>query len=244
MTKSVNQDSPELSEKEELNKMLFDSVKAGSVEMPMLLIGLGADVNYKENGVSVLGAAMISGSHVLIPFLTYLSNPETKRVTVEVNRIFAERLEYVIPSLQKMIENMGQSKENILASEANLEKAKKMAELKKEEEKKKEQEEVEKKQKEQIDDFSALIKSSSSTFTLENLVKSAAVLIDALISSPQIEPQKTEEKGKGLWVEMISSGGGEKKSLEPKREAKIGDSKTSFAELAFKRQNPVQENQR
>jgi hypothetical protein len=112
-----------------LDRELFQAVRSGNATLPLLLVKLGADVNYRENGLTVLGAALISGSETLIPILVYLSTPETRKSTLEVNRAFVDRLEDKIDALGSMVDSMGQNDINEYFKEKSQTIAKEETEL-------------------------------------------------------------------------------------------------------------------
>ncbi len=93
-----------------LNKALFYSVMSGNATMPMFLIKLGADVNYRENGVTVLAAAIMNGSDSIISILAYLSTPETCKIAFDSNHEFFKQFE----------KNIHEIKSDLLANDAML----------------------------------------------------------------------------------------------------------------------------
>jgi hypothetical protein len=72
-------------EKIDINKLLFNAVKNGNPTLALLLVSFGGDVNHKENGKSVLGAAVEGGNNSLIATLSSFSNPDTKKNALETN---------------------------------------------------------------------------------------------------------------------------------------------------------------
>ena len=75
-----------LGEKIDINKMLFEAVQNGRPMFALLLIRFGADVNHKENGVTILGAAIAGGNNSLISILSDFSNPENRKAALDSNR--------------------------------------------------------------------------------------------------------------------------------------------------------------
>lgn len=73
-------------EKIDINKMLFEAVQTSRPMFALLLIRFGADVNHKENGVTILGAAIAGGNNSLISILSDFSNPENRRAALDANR--------------------------------------------------------------------------------------------------------------------------------------------------------------
>jgi ankyrin repeat protein len=76
-----------LGEKIDINKMLFEAVQNGRPMFALLLIRFGADVNHKENGVTILGAAIAGGNNSLISILSDFSNPENRKAALDANRV-------------------------------------------------------------------------------------------------------------------------------------------------------------
>jgi len=65
-----------------IDKLLFDAVNNGQQSMAISLVSFGGNVNHKENGISVLGAAVRNGNNSLIQTLLISSTVDTVQEVV------------------------------------------------------------------------------------------------------------------------------------------------------------------
>ncbi len=65
-----------------IDKLLFDAVNNGQQIMAISLVSFGGNVNHKENGISVLGAAVRNGNNSLIQTLLISSTVDTVQEVV------------------------------------------------------------------------------------------------------------------------------------------------------------------
>lgn len=70
-------------DKIDINQLLFKSVANGNSMVAVYLVLLGADVNHKENGVSVLEAAVSRGDNSLVGAFAHRANPQTVKSALE-----------------------------------------------------------------------------------------------------------------------------------------------------------------
>ena len=88
-----------------IDKLLFDAVKNGQQTMALLLVRFGGNVNHRENGISVLDAAVANGNNSLIATLFTFSSPDTIKKALTV--VDAS------PQAQKLLENLVHKQEKI-----------------------------------------------------------------------------------------------------------------------------------
>jgi len=81
-----------------IDKLLFQSVRNGQQTMALLLVRFGGNVNHRENGISVLDAAVANGNNSLIATLFTFSSPDTIKKALAV----ADSN----PQAQKLLENL------------------------------------------------------------------------------------------------------------------------------------------
>lgn len=81
-----------------IDKLLFQSVRNGQQTMALLLVRFGGNVNHRENGISVLDAAVANGNNSLIATLFTFSSPDTIKKALAVGDSN--------PQAQKLLENL------------------------------------------------------------------------------------------------------------------------------------------
>jgi len=88
-----------------IDKLLFQSVRNGQQTMALLLVRFGGNVNHRENGISVLDAAVANGNNSLIATLFTFSSPDTIKKALAVGDSN--------PQAQKLLENLVNEREKI-----------------------------------------------------------------------------------------------------------------------------------
>jgi hypothetical protein len=68
-----------------INQLLFSAVRNGQATFAQLLLNYGGSVNHKENGVTVLEAAIRGGNNSLIATFSAQASPETKSAALAAN---------------------------------------------------------------------------------------------------------------------------------------------------------------
>jgi hypothetical protein len=68
-----------------INQLLFSAVQNGQATFAQLLLNYGGSVNHKENGVTVLEAAIRGGNNSLIATFSAQASPETKSAALAAN---------------------------------------------------------------------------------------------------------------------------------------------------------------
>ena len=100
-----------------IDKLLFQSVRNGQQTMALLLVRFGGNVNHRENGISVLDAAVANGNNSLIATLFTFSSPDTIKKALAVGDSN--------PQAQKLLENLVNEQEKteqkILSREVAIE---------------------------------------------------------------------------------------------------------------------------
>jgi len=86
-----------------IDKLLFQSVRNGQQTMALLLVRFGGNVNHRENGISVLDAAVANGNNSLIATLFTFSSPDTIKKALAVGDSN--------PQAQKLLENLVNERE-------------------------------------------------------------------------------------------------------------------------------------
>ena len=88
-----------------IDKLLFHAVRNGQQTMALLLVRFGGNVNHRENGISVLDAAVANGNNSLIATLSTFSSPDTIKKALAVGD--------ANPQAQKLLENLVNEQEKI-----------------------------------------------------------------------------------------------------------------------------------
>ncbi|MES2961543.1 MAG: hypothetical protein V4694_04070 [Pseudomonadota bacterium] len=81
-----------------IDKLLFHAVRNGQQTMALLLVRFGGNVNHRENGISVLDAAVANGNNSLIATLFTFSSPDTIKKALAIGD--------ANPQAQRLLENL------------------------------------------------------------------------------------------------------------------------------------------
>jgi len=109
-----------------IDKLLFHAVRSGQQTMALLLVRFGGNVNHRENGISVLDAAVANGNNSLIATLFTFSSPDTikKALAVGDANTQAHRL------LENLVNDQEKTERKILLQEVIIEALPKVVEKK------------------------------------------------------------------------------------------------------------------